>query len=111
MNKDLTFKQAQKELHAMIVELAGRDDETIYWPPHQMLARLTEEVGELAREINAEYGKKRKQNHEEQNIVAEELADVLQTTLLMANALDVNLEKELLDKIDVIKKRDSKRFK
>jgi len=26
-----------------------------YWKPHEILARLTEEVGELAREINHSY--------------------------------------------------------
>ena len=31
-----------------------------YWQPHEILARLIEEVGELAREINHQYGQKRK---------------------------------------------------
>ncbi len=29
-----------------------------YWPPHEILARLTEETGELAREVNHLYGTK-----------------------------------------------------
>lgn len=31
-----------------------------YWPELVILARLTEEIGELARELNSEYGKKPK---------------------------------------------------
>ena len=32
-----------------------------YWKPHEILARLTEETGELAREINHIYGPKKKE--------------------------------------------------
>ena len=38
-----------------------------YWKPHEILARLTEETGELAREINHIYGPKKKKSTEELN--------------------------------------------
>ena len=53
-----------------LVELQQRVDAWIgqfeegYWPPLSMLARLTEEVGELAREINHLYGHKPKKKEE-----------------------------------------------
>ncbi len=36
-----------------------------YWPPLSMLARLMEETGELAREMNHAYGTKKRKPEEE----------------------------------------------
>ena len=54
------------------------------------MARLTEEVGELAREVNHTYGEKQKAS-EPVNSVAEELGDVLFVTMIMANSLNIDL--------------------
>ena len=42
-----------------------------YWKPHEILARLMEETGELAREVNHRYGPKQKKETED----SKELAD------------------------------------
>lgn len=44
-----------------------------YFSPLAQMARLTEEVGELAREVNHTYGEKSKKASEPVNSVAEEL--------------------------------------
>lgn len=31
-----------------------------YWPPHEIMTRLMEETGELAREVNHRFGTKKK---------------------------------------------------
>ena len=48
-----------------------------YWPPLANLARLMEEVGELARLVNHRFGTKPKKPGETEQELAEELADVL----------------------------------
>jgi NTP pyrophosphatase (non-canonical NTP hydrolase) len=107
----VTIKEARETVHELLVSLAGRDDKTIYWSPHEILARLTEEVGELAKEVNAEYGPKKKRDKDKKDSLAEELADVLQTTLMMANALDVDIEAEFTKKVEHLKQRDQHRFR
>jgi NTP pyrophosphatase (non-canonical NTP hydrolase) len=58
-----------------------------YWTPHEMLARVTEEVGELARVVNHEYGpKKRKESEDVQELEAE-LGDILYALACFANAI------------------------
>src|SRR5256885_66770 len=48
-----------------------------YFPPLTNLARLTEEVGELAREVNHRFGEKTRKPAEPQGSLAMELADIL----------------------------------
>ena len=62
-----------------------------YFSPLAQMARLTEEVGELAREVNHTYGEKSKKASEPVNSVAEELGDVLFVTMIMANSLNIDL--------------------
>jgi NTP pyrophosphatase (non-canonical NTP hydrolase) len=50
-----------------------------YWKPHEILARLTEETGELAREINHIYGPKKKKLSEETKNLSDEIADIIFT--------------------------------
>ena len=62
-----------------------------YFSPLAQMARLTEEVGELAREVNHTYGEKSKKASAPVNSVAEELGDVLFVTMIMANSLNIDL--------------------
>ena len=76
-----TMKDMQKEVDAYI----GQFKEG-YFSPLAMLARLTEEMGELAREINHYYGEKPKKTTEIERTVEEELGDVLFVMICMANS-------------------------
>jgi len=62
-----------------------------YFSPLAMMARLTEELGELAREINHYYGEKPKKKTEKENTVEEELGDLLFVIICLANSLGIDL--------------------
>ncbi len=66
-----------------------------YWTPLAQLARLTEEVGELARAINLEHGDKRRTAKDPPSSVAEETGDVLFVLMALANDLHVDLQQAL----------------
>ncbi|NJD11090.1 MAG: nucleotide pyrophosphohydrolase [Gemmatimonadetes bacterium] len=69
-----------------------------YWPPLSNLARLIEEVGELARELNHRYGHKPKRPDEPEQDLALELADILFVLLAIANEQGVDLQ-DALDRV------------
>lgn len=82
-----TMKDMQKEVDAYI----GQFKEG-YFSPLAMMARLTEEMGELAREVNHYYGEKPKKTTEKERTIEEELGDVLFVMICMANSLHIDLE-------------------
>jgi NTP pyrophosphatase (non-canonical NTP hydrolase) len=65
-----------------------------YWLPLEILARLTEETGELAREVNHLYGPKKKKDSEPENSIGAEISDILFTLCCMANREGINLQEE-----------------
>lgn len=64
-----------------------------YFSPLAMLARLTEELGELAREVNHFYGEKPKKTNEVAKTVEEELGDLFFVLICFANSLNIDLGK------------------
>lgn len=81
-----------------------------YWKPHEILARLAEEVGELARLINHEYGPKQKKSDERQQEFEEEVGDILYTLACFANTHDIDLDAALQRSLDKVAVRDKDRF-
>jgi len=81
-----TMKEMQNEVDTYINQFKEG-----YFSPLAMMARLTEEMGELAREINHTYGEKPKKNTEEEKLIEEELGDVLFVMICLANSLGINL--------------------
>lgn len=82
-----------------------------YWPPLEMMARLAEETGEVARELNHLHGNKKKKVDENTKGLGSELVDVLFTICCMANMHGIDLEQEWNMMIE--KKnygRDNKRY-
>jgi NTP pyrophosphatase (non-canonical NTP hydrolase) len=63
-----------------------------YFGPLAMVARLTEELGELAREVNHCYGEKPKKTSETEKAIEEELGDLLFVLICFANSLNISLE-------------------
>ncbi|MBD8497594.1 nucleotide pyrophosphohydrolase [Paenibacillus arenosi] len=81
-----------------------------YFSPLAMLARLTEEAGELAREVNHFYGEKPKKSSEADNSIEMELGDVLFILICFANSLGIDLT-EAHDKVmDKFNTRDANRW-
>jgi NTP pyrophosphatase (non-canonical NTP hydrolase) len=63
-----------------------------YFSPLSMLARMTEEVGELAREVNHQFGEKPKKLDEAENSIDNELGDILFIIICFANSLGIDLQ-------------------
>lgn len=82
-----------------------------YWSPLSNVARLAEEVGEVARIINHRYGDKPKKPTESEDDIEDELADVLWSVIILANIEGVDLDKGLQRAIDKLLIRDKDRFK
>lgn len=82
-----------------------------YWEPLSNLARLTEEVGEVARIINHKYGDKPKKVTEKEDDLEDELADVLWTLICLANQQGINLDVGMQRAINKLTVRDKDRFK
>ena len=81
-----------------------------YWQPLEILTRLTEETGELAREINDRYGPKKKKTTEEKSEIADEVADILFTLCCLCNSLEIKMDDAWQDMIDKLYGRDKERF-
>ena len=62
-----------------------------YFSPLAMMARMTEEVGELAREVNHQFGEKPKKPTEAENSIEMELGDILFILICFANSLGIDL--------------------
>ena len=102
----MRLSEAQRTVHAWISQF-----EEGYWPPLSNLARLTEEVGELAREMNHRFGDKTKRSDEAKKDLALELADVLFVLLVIANQQGIELEQALNQVLDKYKARDADRWR
>lgn len=81
-----------------------------YFSPLALMARLTEELGELAREVNHYYGEKKKKPTEAEKTVEEELGDLLFVLICMANSLHIDLETALDRVLDKFQTRDKDRW-
>lgn len=71
------------------------------------MVKIQEEVGELSSEVLAQFNKQRggKLKSSAREALEEELADVLITTLLLAEDMEIDVNKALRNKIEKIKKR------
>ena len=82
-----------------------------YWPALEKMARLSEEIGEVAREINHLYGTKKKKHTEDKSELADELIDVLFTLICIANDENIDLEQSWKKMVnEKMNKRDANRF-
>ena len=81
-----------------------------YFPPLTNLARLTEEVGELAREINHRFGEKTKRKEEPEWSLAMELADVLFVVVCLANSQGIDLDQAFATMMEKVTSRDADRW-
>jgi len=102
---DKTLKQYQKEIDTWAQNL-----ETPYWSPMSQLARLIEEVGELARIYNHRYGDKIKKPTEEPDDFEGEIGDIIFNLMCVANRHDIDLDAAIQGAIDKSQGRDKDRF-
>jgi NTP pyrophosphatase (non-canonical NTP hydrolase) len=81
-----------------------------YFHPLTNLARLAEEVGELAREINHRFGQKTKKPEELEGDMAMELADILFVVICIANREKIDLQVAFDRMMDKVDRRDTSRW-
>lgn len=100
-----SIEQLQKEVDMYINQFKEG-----YFTPLALTARLTEELGELAREINHYYGEKRKKPTEPEKTVEEELGDLLFVVICMANSLHIDLGQAVETVLNKFQTRDKDRW-
>jgi NTP pyrophosphatase (non-canonical NTP hydrolase) len=75
------------------------------------MARLAEEVGELAREVNHRFGQKTKKLEEPQGDLEMEMADILFVIVCMANREGIDLQQAFDRMMEKVEARDEHRWK
>ena len=102
-NKPLTLGDAQRMVDQWI-----RDYGVRYFSELTNMVILTEEVGELARQMARIYGDQSFKEGEKPNL-GDEMADVLWVLICLANQTGIDLETELRRNIEKKTRRDNKR--
>ncbi|WP_039944278.1 nucleotide pyrophosphohydrolase [Thermicanus aegyptius] len=87
MKESLTLAEAQNRVDRYISQFKEG-----YFSPLAMIARIAEEVGELAREVNHRYGEKPKKASEAESNMMEELGDLFFVLISFANSLQISLD-------------------
>jgi NTP pyrophosphatase (non-canonical NTP hydrolase) len=101
----MSLTEAQRRVDAWI----SRYEEG-YFHPLTNLARLSEEVGELAREINHRYGQKTKKPEEAEGDLGMEMADILFVLICLANREGVDLDEAFDRMMHKVEHRDADRW-
>jgi NTP pyrophosphatase (non-canonical NTP hydrolase) len=101
----VSFRQAQDAVDRWVSQY-----EEGYFSPLTNLARLTEEVGELAREINHRFGQKTKKPEEAEGSLAMELADILFVVICLANSQKIDLDAAFDQMMAKVTARDAARW-
>lgn len=81
-----------------------------YFHPLTNLCRLTEEVGELAREVNHRFGEKTKKPDEPDGDLGMEMADILFVLICMANREGIDLQAAFDRMMQKVEGRDTGRW-
>ena len=81
-----------------------------YFHPLTNMARLSEEVGELAREVNHRFGQKTKKTDEAEGDLGMEMADILFVLICMANREKIDLQEAFDRMMNKVELRDAERW-
>jgi len=101
----MSLSKVQQRVDAWIAQF-----EEGYFDPLTNLARLAEEVGELAREVNHRFGRKTKKPDEPEGDLAMEMADILFVLICMANREGIDLQEAFDRMMEKVETRDQKRW-
>jgi NTP pyrophosphatase (non-canonical NTP hydrolase) len=101
----MTVREAQR-----LVDTWMKEREWSYWQPLSQLARMSEELGEVARIVNHLYGEKPKKAEEAAQDLGIELADLLYTMICLANQQGVDLQGALEAVLEKYRVRDADRY-
>ena len=101
----MSIAEAQARVDAWIAQF-----EEGYFDPLTNVARLAEEVGELAREVNHRFGQKTKKPDEGEGDMAMEMADILFVLICMANREGIDLQDAFDRMMAKVEGRDANRW-
>jgi NTP pyrophosphatase (non-canonical NTP hydrolase) len=101
---------ALRDVQRLVDEWCQQEWNGTYWPPLGNLARLVEEMGELARLINHDFGYKPKKAGEAPQELALEMGDLLFTLAALANSLEVDLASGFAATLQKYRDRDTGRY-
>jgi len=101
----MSLTESQQRVDRWIAQFAEG-----YFHPLTNLARLTEEVGELARELNHRFGQKTKKPEEPEGDLAMELADILFVLICIANREGIDLQQAFDRMLEKVERRDAERW-
>ncbi|AXH98880.1 nucleotide pyrophosphohydrolase [Sporosarcina sp. PTS2304] len=105
MEAPKTMEQLQQQVDTYITGFKEG-----YFPPMELLARLTEELGELSREVQDRYGMKKKKSTEVVRSLEEETGDLLFVLICFANSQNIDLAEALDTVMEKFNTRDKDRW-
>lgn len=101
----MSLTDAQRRVDAWISQF-----EEGYFHPLTNMARLAEEVGELAREVNHRFGQKTKKKEEPDGDLGMEMADILFVLICLANREGIDLQEAFDRMMAKVERRDDQRW-
>ena len=101
----MSLQESQARVGAWIAQF-----EEGYFHPLTNMARLAEEVGELAREVNHRFGQKTKKKEEDAGDLGMEMADILFVLICMANREGIDLQEAFERMMEKVESRDKDRW-
>lgn len=101
----MTFQDKQKQVDHWIQQF-----NPAYWPPLSIMAQISEETGELARELNNCYGGRVKKEADGNTEIESEICDILFALICLANSHNINLDEAWEKTIGKRLKRDENRY-
>ena len=101
----MSLTDSQRRVDAWIAQF-----EEGYFHPLTNMARISEEVGELAREVNHRFGQKTKKVEEAEGNLGMEMADILFVLICMANREGIDLQQAFDAMMAKVETRDADRW-
>jgi NTP pyrophosphatase (non-canonical NTP hydrolase) len=101
----MSLSEAQRRVDLWVSQF-----EEGYFHPLTNIARLAEEVGELAREVNHRFGQKTKKKDEPEGDLGMEMADILFVLICMANREKIDLQDAFDRMMAKVEHRDADRW-
>lgn len=99
-----------KDMQNQVNEWVSQFDPS-YWPPLSIMAQISEETGELAKEINDLYGGRVKKKEDPKKEISSEICDIMFALICMANTHNIDLSKAWNEKNQQRFERDKDRYK
>lgn len=100
-----------KDLQKIVDDWVSNPNYTVkYFPPFEIAAQLSEEVGEIARELSHIHGHKKKKEGEQTDGLESEIGDVLFALTCLANSHNIDMSAAFQKSMDKKNGRDAKRF-